>query len=300
MDDLHLLDNKCGTKTGYNRHYRKGEKPCVYCRQAHNEQNRVNRARRNAGEALGKPLAPCGTYGAFRRHQKNHEVPCDACRLAARKYWRKTSERVLDSPVDSSKCGTYAGYTRHKRHGQQICDACMEAKRDYQNKRNREKGMSERLLAVCGTAGGYRKHLRTLESPCEPCREAKREDDRKRLGREPFTPAQCGTRSGYQRHWRAGEQACDPCIQAYRDSVKPRKYWTQLWEIQEGVCALCDRLMPYESESVHVDHIVPKSKGGGDSLSNLQAVHARCNLVKCDHDNDEARQRLLLEGTKAV
>ena len=36
----------------------------------------------------------------------------------------------------------------------------------------------------------------------------------------------------------------------------------------------------YPRGAMHVAHIVPKSKGGGDERSNLQAAHARCNLAK--------------------
>ena len=59
------------------------------------------------------------------------------------------------------------------------------------------------------------------------------------------------------------------------------------------MCPLCDDPMPYEASVIHVDHIIPKSKGGDDSIPNLQAVHARCNLVKHNRSNDEARLRLL-------
>ena len=51
--------------------------------------------------------------------------------------------------------------------------------------------------------------------------------------------------------------------------------------------------MPFDSESVHVDHKVPKSKGGGDDLSNLQAVHVRCNLIKGDRSDGWARERIV-------
>lgn len=50
---------------------------------------------------------------------------------------------------------------------------------------------------------------------------------------------------------------------------------------QGGVCALCARPLGWPVlKSVHVDHIVPVSKGGRHEISNLQVTHARCNLIK--------------------
>ena len=48
---------------------------------------------------------------------------------------------------------------------------------------------------------------------------------------------------------------------------------------QGGFCGLCGRNLS-EVNEVHIDHIVPKSIGGGDTEDNLQAVCAPCNLRK--------------------
>ena len=45
------------------------------------------------------------------------------------------------------------------------------------------------------------------------------------------------------------------------------------------MCGICQRPLGGE---VHIDHIIPKSRGGSDDDSNLQLAHAQCNLAKSD------------------
>lgn len=64
-----------------------------------------------------------------------------------------------------------------------------------------------------------------------------------------------------------------------------------LWTIQSGLCALCDKPMlrnRYEAPHARIwakqratfDHVIPRSKGGADTVENLQLAHARCNKIK--------------------
>ena len=53
----------------------------------------------------------------------------------------------------------------------------------------------------------------------------------------------------------------------------------ELCKEQQGICGICkQRIEPWER--MHIDHIVPRSRGGSDERSNLQAAHAVCNLRK--------------------
>ncbi|MEU5668963.1 HNH endonuclease [Micromonospora sp. NPDC047753] len=52
-------------------------------------------------------------------------------------------------------------------------------------------------------------------------------------------------------------------------------------------CALCgeeiDYTLPYLDPGEYVvDHIVPRNKGGADTLANKQPAHRRCNRIKSD------------------
>ena len=47
------------------------------------------------------------------------------------------------------------------------------------------------------------------------------------------------------------------------------------------MCRWCGReLDPMDRQGVHVDHIVPRSKGGTSTLDNMQLLHAKCNMAK--------------------
>ena len=60
--------------------------------------------------------------------------------------------------------------------------------------------------------------------------------------------------------------------------IRPRLV-AELCREQKGICGICrERIEPWED--MHVDHIVPKARGGSSERSNLQAAHATCNLRK--------------------
>ena len=48
-------------------------------------------------------------------------------------------------------------------------------------------------------------------------------------------------------------------------------------ERQDGKCGICGDQLAGE---IHIDHIIPRALGGPDTLDNLQAAHAVCNLRK--------------------
>lgn len=51
-----------------------------------------------------------------------------------------------------------------------------------------------------------------------------------------------------------------------------------IFERDEGVCHLCGD--PAERENFHLDHVVPRARGGSDDPSNLKVSHPACNMAK--------------------
>lgn len=58
--------------------------------------------------------------------------------------------------------------------------------------------------------------------------------------------------------------------QQLKDEVKKRDKYT---------CQICGKYMP-DGVGIHIDHIIPISKGGKSVLSNLQVLCSKCNLQK--------------------
>ncbi len=51
--------------------------------------------------------------------------------------------------------------------------------------------------------------------------------------------------------------------------------------LQQGrLCGICGQVMALEG--THIDHIVPRTRGGTDDRANLQLTHAVCNIIKKD------------------
>lgn len=68
-----------------------------------------------------------------------------------------------------------------------------------------------------------------------------------------------------------------------RDPLKARTSLSrtlrqQVIERDGYTCGLCGE--DVEPTDVHIDHIHPKSLGGGDELENLQVAHSLCNIRK--------------------
>lgn len=58
-----------------------------------------------------------------------------------------------------------------------------------------------------------------------------------------------------------------------------------LYGVQEGLCAGCLVMFPFRNMTV--DHVVPRSRGGGDHVTNLQLLCGACNSMKGSRSQEE-------------
>lgn len=63
-----------------------------------------------------------------------------------------------------------------------------------------------------------------------------------------------------------------------RETTRTERITKRLLEANNYICALCGE--PTTLKESNIDHIIPKSKGGSDSIENLQATHKVCNFKK--------------------
>lgn len=81
--------------------------------------------------------------------------------------------------------------------------------------------------------------------------------------------------------------------------VRPRDVRHRLYGLQEGRCKGCEQ--HFEFRHFHVDHIIPRSRGGQDVEGNLQLLCGSCNVIKSDKDMAHLRSRLReIGGTYVV
>jgi 5-methylcytosine-specific restriction endonuclease McrA len=59
----------------------------------------------------------------------------------------------------------------------------------------------------------------------------------------------------------------------------PAKALATLWKRQRGICALTGVRL---DRTAHLDHIIPKARGGSDHISNLRWVSFSANMLKRD------------------
>lgn len=166
--------------------------------------------------------------------------------------------------------------------------------------------------AKCGTRGGYNRHLRLKEITCEPCREASRawvaqwaKDHpdviraNNKIAREKYRakPETKLKRREYAQKIQATPEGKENSLRAVHRRIARKlgngtePYTTQqILEIYGVDCHLCGEPIDLNAPKatrykgwelgLHLDHVVPVSKGGEDKIINIRPAHGLCNAKK--------------------
>jgi len=180
------------------------------------------------------------------------------------------SQVVYNKYMKFDNCGTNAGYAKHYRLKEKPCNECLIAHSEYTGswaKKNPEKmylntknwrKKHPEYTQKRYSSNNYLNSKKWKENNPEKHRESCRKADRKRRSvySEPYTELQVISLYG---------TVCHICNKEI-DFDAPRKVGTKGWEM-----------------GLHIEHVIPLSKEGSDTLENVRPSHGICNLQKANH-----------------
>ncbi len=130
----------------------------------------------------------------------------------------------------------------------------------------------------CGSYAGYLKHFRSKSEMCQPCRDAAKvymkEYSKKNYEEQKIRKREVDRRRRAQKHRNGFEK------------------YTEVEVIKEygSICHICNIQInlsfPRHASKdnwemgLHIDHVIPISKGGPDTLENVRPAHGICNIKK--------------------
>lgn len=79
-----------------------------------------------------------------------------------------------------------------------------------------------------------------------------------------------------------------------------RNFLAQVLTKTGGLCGYCGVNLGWLPDSWHIEHIIPRSRGGTDDLSNLVSACRECNMRKYTSTLFEYRKRIYMELSDAL
>lgn len=144
-----------------------------------------------------------------------------------------------------------------------------------------------KIRDICGTKPGYHKHYLLKETPCPECHEALSQwwKSRRETHKDQI--------NSFRRSWR------DRTPNAHRGRMRRAKanggelgYYSdeQVLELYGTNCHICEESIDFDAprqcgkdgweKGFHVDHVIPLSRGGADTIENVRPSHGQCNIIK--------------------
>lgn len=180
--------------------------------------------------------------------------------------------------------------------------------------------MIQRKVTVCGTMNGYSAHLRRKEATCRLCKDAnniyrtkrraenpelaissakwaKNHPEAKRASYAKWLSSNPGRNKECQARYRARNPNKTREAQRRSRARNEGRVWEvytedQVLELYGTNCYICgepiDMSAPRKAgtegweRGLHLDHVVPESKGGPDTIENVKPTHGLCNILKHD------------------
>jgi len=143
-----------------------------------------------------------------------------------------------------TKCGTYAGFKYHRNHGEEICDACRIAC----NERSRQ----------------YR-----IDNP-----------DKEKAAKRKWNSKNSIKIAEMSRRRRA--RVYNNGFLRYTEEEVLNTYGSDCYVCNKKIDLKAQRRVGLKGwqNGLHIDHLIPISKGGSDIIENVRPTHALCNIKK--------------------
>ena len=142
--------------------------------------------------------------------------------------------------------------------------------------------------AKCGTRSGYNRHLRLKEQVCEDCRKAQNLYDKKRFYENPELKRQRNKKHANLEKKRSAWRKRNALIKGNKVEIYSE---TDVLNLYGNICYLCNEKIDLNASrrsgigtnwqnGLNIDHVIPISLGGPDTLQNVRPTHVLCNIKK--------------------
>ena len=158
-------------------------------------------------------------------------------------------------------CGTYGGYQQHKLNKEDACELCVKAHREYKKNiyhKNKELNL-KRVKKYKDSAKGQANSRAYRAKNADKLRIYYLEKERRRRARKLNNLVIKYKESEVLETYGSDCHICSKPI----NLNAPRKVGKENWQY-----------------GLHIDHLIPISKGGADTLENVRPAHAICNISK--------------------
>lgn len=251
-------------------------------------------------------MRPCAYVHCARNIESTNPRAAYCSRSCKESAKQQRDHAAAEKHPQIAQCGTHSGYVMHRRRNENACDKCKLATVEYQLGRRRARGIQPQAIGsnecrVCGK-------LTSKANFCsDACRSVGLNNPRQCpecgdsfIGRNllvKYCSLECRRRFGHRlslaRHgnarfvWDEVTKARWHRRRALRVKATIGEPFTniEIFDRDGWECGVCHepvgKQVAYpDPMSKSLDHVVPLSRGGSHSRSNVQLAHLVCNMRK--------------------
>lgn len=192
-------------------------------------------------------------------------------------------------PTDDPRCGIYAGWLAHRKRWENPCEKCKEAKREdsrrFRERHPRKKAEQGRQYRL-----KYPEKNKAIQKAYKVKNREKiianakiyrlKNKDKIAIYTAEYRAKFPEKRRERLRRYRAKKAGNG--IEPYTEKQVIKLYGTMCYICKGSIDMNAPRIPPKHNwqRGFQIDHVIPISKGGPDTLENVRPAHGFCNLSK--------------------